>query len=91
MSEVEHCQYAFNQANVNHLWELFRIYEEEGTQCLKQALILPSYEFALKLSHIFNLLDARGALSVAQRTDLITRIRTIARESARLYLERENG
>ncbi len=90
-NEIEQCEYAFNQADIDRLWQLLRLYEEEGHLCLSRELILPSYEFALKLSHLFNLLDARGALSVAQRTDLIIRIRSIVRESARLYLERENG
>jgi glycyl-tRNA synthetase alpha chain len=89
--EVEQCQYAFRVAEPARLWELFRLYEEEAAHCVRQGLILPSYEYGLKLSHTFNLLDARGAISVAQRTDLITRIRAVVRESARLYLERENA
>jgi glycyl-tRNA synthetase alpha chain len=89
-TEVEWCQYAFHQANPDRLWELFRLYQEEAGHCNEQGLVLPAYEYALKLSHTFNLLDARGAVSVAQRTDLIGRIRQIVRECARQTLEREN-
>lgn len=89
-TEVEWCQYAFRQANPDRLWELFRLYQEEAGHCNAQGLVRPAYEYALKLSHTFNLLDARGVVSAAQRTDLIGRIRQIVRECARQTLEQEN-
>ncbi|MCX5975906.1 MAG: glycine--tRNA ligase subunit alpha [Coprothermobacterota bacterium] len=89
-AEVESCRYAFRVAETSRLWQLFSLYEEEAGNCLKEKLVLPSYEYGLKMSHTFNLLDARGAISVAQRIELIARMREVVRQSARLYLEREN-
>jgi glycyl-tRNA synthetase alpha chain len=89
--EVEACQYSFLKADVERLWQMFDLYEKEAKLCIENKLAYPAYEYTLKLSHTFNVLDARGALSVAQRAELISRIREMARESARLYLEGENG
>lgn len=89
--EVEACQYSFRKADIERLWQMFDLYEKEAGVCIKNKLAYPAYEYALKLSHTFNVLDARGALSVAQRAEVIGRIREIAKESARLYLEGENG
>jgi len=88
--EKEECEYSFNKAEVNSLWQTFELYEKEGQRCIQEGLAYPSYEFALKLSHIFNILDARGALSVVQRAELISRIRALSRQSARVYLEGED-
>ena len=66
--------------------KLFKMYEEE---CLKQTelgLVLPAYDCVLKCSHCFNMLDARGAISVAERTGYITRVRNLAKRVAKLYL-----
>ncbi|MCR4432476.1 MAG: glycine--tRNA ligase subunit alpha [Caldiserica bacterium] len=89
--EVEACQYSFRKADIERLWQMFDLYEKEAGVCIENKLAYPAYEYALKLSHTFNVLDARGALSVAQRAEVIGRIREIAKESARLYLEGENG
>ena len=85
--EVEYSSYNFDEADVEKLVLLFDIYEEEANKLLKKLLVLPAYDFCLKCSHTFNLLDARGAISVAERTRYIGRVRALARASAKAYLE----
>ena len=91
--EVEQSTYNFEEADVEMLLELFNRYEAESKRMAERALVLPAYEFCLKCSHTFNLLDARGAISVAERTAYIGRIRNLARASAEAYLNqrREMG
>ena len=67
----------------------FDEYEEECRRLLERGLPLPAYDQVLKCSHTFNLLDARGALSVTERAAYIGRVRTLAREVAQLYLQKE--
>lgn len=83
--EVEHSTYNFETADVAMLWQLFESYEKESQACLERGLVLPGYDYCLKCSHIFNLLDARGAISVSQRTAYIGRIRGLARMAAEAY------
>ena len=85
--EVEQSGYNFEYATVATLLQLFDLYEGEAYHSLNYALVLPAYELCLKCSHTFNLLDARGAISVTERTGYIKRIRDIARKCARTYLE----
>ena len=85
--EVEHSHYNFTEAHVPTLFQLFDIYEEEAQRLLQKALILPAYDYVLKCSHIFNLLDARGAISVTERTGFIQRVRNVARGCAQGYLQ----
>ncbi len=85
--EVEQSTYNFQQADVDLLLDLFNKYEAEAERIIKKALVLPAYEYCLKCSHTFNLLDARGALSVTERTGYIARIRNIARACAEEYLK----
>ncbi len=91
--EVEQSTYNFEEADVDMLLELFNRYEAESRRMAERGLVLPAYEFCLKCSHTFNLLDARGAISVAERTAYIGRIRNLARASAEAYLNqrREMG
>lgn len=90
-AEREHSIYSFEKAGVDTLKDLFRIYEEEATRAIEEDLILPSYDYVLKCSHTFNVLDARGAISVTERTHYITRVRALARTVAKKYLDqREN-
>lgn len=89
--EKEMCIYSFEEANIEKLRNVFNFYENEAEHTLSKNLILPSYEFCLKLSHIFNILDARGAFGVTERTQYITRIRSIANRCANLYLKEKNG
>ncbi len=84
--EVEQSTYNFEKADINMLLDLFGKYENEGKSLIKDSLVLPAYEYCLKCSHIFNLLDARGAISVTERTGYIARIRNIARSCAKAYL-----
>jgi glycyl-tRNA synthetase alpha chain len=84
--EVEQSAYNFEQADVELLLDLFSKYEAESQRVVQQGLVLPAYEFCLKCSHTFNLLDARGAISVTERTGYIARIRNLARACAEAYL-----
>ncbi|MCP3922943.1 MAG: glycine--tRNA ligase subunit alpha [Desulfobacterales bacterium] len=85
--EVEQSTYNFEIANVDMLLDLFNKYENEAEAILNKNLVIPAYEYGLKCSHTFNLLDARGAISVSERTNYIARIRNIARACSALYLK----
>ncbi len=85
--EVEQSTYNFEAADVEMLFDLFDKYEAEARRIVKQGLVLPTYELCLKCSHTFNLLDARGAISVTERTGYIGRIRKLARACAEGYLQ----
>ncbi len=85
--EVEYSIYNFEAADVKMLRDLFDQWEKEGFRLLDQGLALPGYDCCIKCSHIFNLLDARKALSVAERTAFIARVRALAKKSAQIWLE----
>lgn len=85
--EVEQSIYNFEEADVEMLHELFDKYEKEAKRTIEKSLVLPAYEYCLKCSHTFNILDARGAISVTERTGYIARIRNMARTCAVTYLE----
>lgn len=85
--EVEQSTYNFEEADVKMLLDLFDKYEAESSRIIKKALVLPAYEYCLKCSHTFNLLDARGAISVVERTSYIGRIRNLARACAEGYVK----
>jgi glycyl-tRNA synthetase alpha chain len=84
--EVEQSTYNFEIADVEMLFDLFKKYEAEAHRIIKKGLVIPTYEYCLKCSHTFNLLDARGAISVTERTGYIKRIRDIARVCSKAYL-----
>lgn len=86
-AEVEFSTFNFEHANVKALIGFFDTFEAEAKKLLQEGLILPAYDYCLKCSHTFNLLDARKAISVAERTRYIGRIRNIAREVAVQYTE----
>lgn len=86
-AEYEHSVYSFEVANIDTLKQLFDIYEGEVEDILEEKLVLPAYDYILKCSHIFNVLDARGAISVSERTKYIGRVRHLARIVASTYLE----
>lgn len=86
-NEVEMSTFNFELANVPELFKLFDFYEQECQKLIEANLPLPAYEFVLKASHTFNLLDARQAISVTERQRFILRVRTLAREVAREYFE----
>ncbi len=85
--EVEWSYYNFDKADIDSLFKLFDIYEKESLRMIDIPLVLPAYDCCLKCSHIFNVLDARNAISVAERTGLITRIRVLAKRCAEEYLK----
>jgi glycyl-tRNA synthetase alpha chain len=85
--EIEYSRYNFEGADKDMLFELFNMYEKECSRLLDDDLVLPAYDLCLKCSHTFNLLDARGAISVAERTAYIGRIRDLARRCAAGYLK----
>ncbi|MCG6930571.1 MAG: glycine--tRNA ligase subunit alpha [Desulfofustis sp.] len=85
-AEVEFSTFNFEEANVEQMISYFNSYEAEATRLIDRELILPAYDFCLKCSHVFNLLDARKAISVAERTRYIGRIRNIVRRVAESYV-----
>jgi glycyl-tRNA synthetase alpha chain len=89
--EVEQSTYNFEQADVAMLFDLFNRFEGESRRIIEKNLVLPAYEFCLKCSHTFNLLDARGAISITQRTGYIGRIRNLARACAEAYLKQREA
>jgi glycyl-tRNA synthetase alpha chain len=87
--ERQHSAYGFEYGDPVQLRALFEAYEHEARRLLDIPLVLPAYDAVLKCSHLFNLLDARGAVSVAQRVELMGRTRTLARACASTYLQCE--
>ncbi|MCY7275675.1 MAG: glycine--tRNA ligase subunit alpha [Phormidesmis sp. CAN_BIN44] len=85
--EIEQSTYNFEASNPELLFNLFGLYEQEAGQLIERSLVLPALDYVLKCSHTFNLLDARGVISVTERTRYIGRIRTMARQVAHLYLK----
>ncbi|HLC18596.1 MAG TPA: glycine--tRNA ligase subunit alpha [Thermodesulfobacteriota bacterium] len=85
--EIEYSRYNFEEADVKMLFTLFDMYERECLRLVERSLVLPAYDFCLKCSHTFNMLDARGAISVAERTAFIGRVRNLARKCAEGYLK----
>jgi glycyl-tRNA synthetase alpha chain len=85
--EVEFSKYYFEVADVEFLRAQFEGWERESGRCLERGLVLPAYEGALKCSHLFNVLDARGAVSVTERVALIRRVRRLAVACAEAYVE----
>ena len=77
----------FELADTSLLFHLFDLYEAEAVRVIELGFVLPAYDYVLKCSHTFNLLDARGAISVSERTAFIGRVRTMARLCAQGYLE----
>jgi glycyl-tRNA synthetase alpha chain len=84
--EVEFSRYNFEEADVGMLLKLFALYEGEAKKLLEKGLVLPAYDYCLKCSHTFNLLEARGAISVTERMGFILRVREMARGCAERYL-----
>jgi glycyl-tRNA synthetase alpha chain len=84
--EVEWSRYNFEDADVDLLFQLFTLFETESLRMHERGLVLPCYDYCLKCSHVFNLLDARGAISVTERTNYIARVRNLARLTAHAYV-----
>jgi len=86
-NEVEQSRYNFEESNAAMLLGFFDAYEGECTRLIERRLLWPAYDYCLKCSHAFNLLDARGAISITERTGYIGRVRALASGVARLYAE----
>ncbi len=84
--EFEHSKYSFEESNQEMLFELFDTYEKEAKKQIENGLVHPAYDYILKCSHTFNLLDARGAVSVTERAGYLSRIRNMARMVARAFV-----
>jgi len=85
--EVEWSAYNFEAADTGMLFSLFAMYEKECMALVGRKLVLPAYDYCLKCSHTFNMLDARGAISVTERTSYIARVRNLARHCAEGFLK----
>lgn len=86
-NEVEQSTYNFEHSNVDFLFTAFTAHEQTANQLIEAQLALPAYEQVLKAAHTFNLLDARGAISVTERAAYIARIRNLARAVGKSYLD----
>ncbi|WP_057744532.1 glycine--tRNA ligase subunit alpha [Liquorilactobacillus capillatus] len=84
--EFEHSKYAFEESNQEMLFKLFDTYEAEAKKQIKNGLVHPAYDYVLKCSHTFNLLDARGAVSVTERAGYLARIRNMAKSIAKVFV-----
>ncbi len=90
-SEKEFSKYNFEYANTDNLFKIFNIYESEAKSLSQNNISLPAYDQCLKASHIFNVLDARGAISVAERAEYISRIRNIVKLAAQVWIQTEKN
>jgi len=87
--EKEFSIYNFEKADTKMQFKLFDMYEKEAKRLIEEKLVLPAYDYTLKCSHVFNILDARGVIGVAERAQFIQRVRKLACLCAKTYLERE--
>src|SRR5690606_8668443 len=86
-SEIEHCRYYFELADVDGLRQTFNFYENESKRALAAGAVIPAYDYVLKCSHLFNILDARGAIGVTERATYFRRMRNQTRDVARAYVQ----
>ena len=86
-NEIEQSKYNFEYSDAERLFALFDAYQKEVDNCLNAELVLPAYDYVLKCSHTFNLLDARGVISKDERINFINRVRTMASAVAELYVK----
>ncbi len=86
-SEIEHCEYYFNVADVEALFATYETYEREAQRCLAAGLVAPAHDYNLKCSHLFNVLDTRGAVGVTERANYFRRMRNMAREISKAYIQ----
>jgi glycyl-tRNA synthetase alpha chain len=86
-SEKEFSKYNFEFANTENLFKIFKLHESEALSLSQNNISLPAYDQCLKASHVFNVLDARGAISVAERAEYISRIRNIVKSAAQVWIQ----
>ncbi len=84
--EIEYCEYNFNVADVEALVEAYSFYERECNRCLEKGLVVPAYDYVLKCSHTFNILDTRGAIGVTERANYFRRMRRLSHQVAKAYV-----
>ena len=89
-AEKEFSAYNFEYANTDNLFKIFEMLEGEAESLIEKKISLPAYDQCLKSSHVFNILDARGVISVAQRAEYIARIRDLTREIGKIWVETQN-
>ena len=89
-AEKEFSAYNFEYANIENLFKVFVIVEKEAKLLVEKNLPLPAYDQCLKASHVFNLLDARGAISVAQRAEYISKIRELTKSIGQIWVNSQN-
>ena len=89
-SEKEFSAYNFEYANTDNLFKIFEMLEEETKLLVEKKISLPAYDQCLKCSHVFNILDARGVISVAQRAEYIARIRELTKSIAKVWVESQS-
>ena len=89
-SEKEFSAYNFEHANTDNLFKIFDMIEQEAKSLIEKKISLPAYDQCLKASHIFNILDARGVISVAQRAEYISKIREMTKAIGKVWLESQN-
>lgn len=85
-SEFQNSRYNFDEAEVSMLFQLFNMFEQESARVIDRDLVYPAFDLALKCSHVFNLLDSRGSISVTERASYINRVRTLSRKCCLRYL-----
>ncbi len=90
-NEIEQSKYNFEYSNADRLFKLFDAFKEEAEACMEAKLVLPAYDYVLKCSHTFNLLDARGVIGKDERMNFINRIRKLASAVAHLYVEQREA
>ena len=90
-SEKEFSAYNFEYANTDSLFKIFDILESEAKNLIEKKISLPAYDQCLKSSHVFNLLDARGVISVAQRAEYIAKIRDLTKEIGKIWIESQSS
>lgn len=86
-NEIEQSKYNFEYSDPDKLFQLFDLASAEANSCMDKEIVLPAYDWILKCSHTFNLLDARGVISKDERVNFINRVRTLAARVAKLYVE----
>ena len=89
-SEKEFSAYNFEYANTDNLFKIFEMLEEESKLLVEKKISLPAYDQCLKCSHVFNILDARGVISVAQRAEYIARIRELTKSIGKVWIESQS-
>lgn len=90
-NEIEQSKYNFEYSSPERLFKLFDLASQEAKNCMEKKIVLPAYDWVLKCSHTFNLLDARGVISKDERVNYINRVRQLASQVAKLYVEQRQA